>query len=249
MSDQPSRGFGVEQTQAVAKKPDPVEQTQAVAKNPDSIVRSCRGSIFGHAADLANAVTLAGLFCAVLAIYFAVRGVFSAAVIALLWATFCDWFDGPIARRTKGRSVHLQALGGQLDSLVDIVSSGVGPAILLLSIGEFSPWFIPGAFAVVVAGVLRLSHFNLFGLKDESAYLGLPIDHNVIVLALVFLLEGHMARADFAILLYTATVLLAVLNVMPFRMPKVGGRWYGVFAVYVVSLTTVYGWRLLSDMP
>ena len=215
----------------------------------DLIVRSCRGSIFGHAADLANALTLAGLFCAVLAIYFAVRGVFSAAVIALLWATFCDWFDGPIARRTKGRAVHLQALGGQLDSLVDIVSSGVGPAILLLSIGEFSPWFIPGAFALVVAGVLRLSHFNVFGLKDESAYLGLPIDHNVLVLALVFLLEGHMARDDFAILLYAAIVLLAVLNVMPFRMPKVGGRWYGVFVIYVVSLTAVYGWRLLPDMP
>ena len=132
---------------------------------------------------------------------------------------------------------------------MDIVSSGVAPAILLLSIGEFSPWFIPGAFALVVAGVLRLSYFNVYGLNDESAYLGLPIDHNVILLALVFLLEGQMARADFAILLYAAIVMLAVLNVMPFRMPKVGGRWYGVFAIYVVSLTAVYGRRLLSDMP
>ncbi len=211
--------------------------------------RSYRGSMFAHAADLANAVTLGGLFCALLGIYFAIRGVFPAAIIALLWAIFFDWFDGPIARRTKGRSDELRALGGQLDSLVDIISSGVAPAILLLSIGEFSPWFIPGAFALVAAGVLRLSYFNVFGLEDESTYLGLPIDHNVIVVALVFLLEGHIGRSAFAIVLYTAVTMLAVLGVMPVRMPKAGGRWYYVFAVFVVSLTGVYGWRLWTDMP
>ncbi len=236
MNDEPSRRFGIERTQAAAKDAAPT-------------ARSYRGSLFAHAADLANACTLAGLFCAVLGIYFAVRGIFSAAVIALLWASFFDWFDGPIARRTKGRTGELRALGGQLDSLVDIVSSGVGPAILLLSIGEFSPWFIPGAFVLVAAGVLLLSHFNVFGLENESTYLGLPIDHNVIVVALVFLLEGHIGRSAFAIVLYTAVMMLAVLNVMPVLMPKAGGRWYYVFTVFVVSLTGVYGWRLWTDMP
>ena len=96
--------------------------------------RSYRGSMFAHAADLANAVTLGGLFCALLGIYFAIQGVFSAAIIALLWAIFFDWFDGPIARRTKGRPDELRALGGQLDSLVDIISSGVAPAILLFPV-------------------------------------------------------------------------------------------------------------------
>ena len=226
-----------------------IEHTQAVAKDADSTFRSSRGSIIAHAGDLPNAVTLAGLLCGVLGIYFAVRGEFSAAVIALLWATFFDWFDGPIARRTKGRTNELRALGGQLDSLIDIVSSGVGPAILLLSIGDFSPWFIPGAFALIAAGALRLSYFNVFGLEDESSYLGLPIDHNVIIVALVFLLEGVLGRTTFAIVLYVAIVLIAVLSVTPFRMPKAGGLWYYVFALYVVSLTAVYGWRLWTDMP
>jgi CDP-diacylglycerol--serine O-phosphatidyltransferase len=225
------------------------DYTQGVATDADSTVRSCRGSIVAHAGDLANAVTLAGLFCGVLGIYFAVRGVFSAAVIALLWATFFDWFDGLIARRTKGRTNELRALGGQLDSLVDIVSSGVGPAILLLSIGDFSPWFIPGAFALIAAGALRLSYFNVFGLADESSYLGLPIDHNVIFVALVFLLEGVLEQTTFATVLYVAIVMIAVLSITPFRMPKAGGRWYYVFAVYVVSLTVVYGWRIWGDMP
>jgi CDP-diacylglycerol--serine O-phosphatidyltransferase len=118
-----------------------------------------------------------------------------------------------------------------------------------LSIGEFSPWFIPGAFALVAAGVLRLSYFNVFGLENESTYLGLPIDHNVIVLALVFLLEGQIEQITFAIVLYTAIVMLAILNVTPFRMPKVAGLWYWVFTVFVISLTAVYGWRLWADIP
>ena len=151
-----------------------VEYTQAVAKDVDSTVRSGRGSIFGHAADLANAFTLAGLFCGVLGIYFAVRGVFSAAVIALLWATFFDWCDGPIARRTKGRPHELRALGGQLDSLVDIVSSGVGPAILLLSIGGFSPWFIPGASANLREHRDRGRADDSHGLPSASPDRGLP---------------------------------------------------------------------------
>jgi phosphatidylserine synthase len=236
MSNEPSREVGF-------------ENTLATTKDAYSETRSYRGSIFGHAADFANSATIAGLFCALLGINFAAQGVYSAAVIALLWAIFFDWFDGPIARRTKGRADELRALGGQLDSLVDIVSSGIGPAILLLSIGEFSPWFIPGAFALVAAGVLRLSYFNVFGLENKSTYLGLPIDHNVIVLALVFLLEGQIEQTTFAIVLYTAIVMLAVLNVMPFRMPKVGGLWYGVFTVFVLSLTAVYGWRLWADIP
>jgi len=235
MNDESSEDFGIERTQAIEKGVDPA-------------VRPRRKNIFAHAADLANAFTLAGLFCAVLGIYFAIQSIFSAAVIALLWATFFDWFDGPIARRTKGRTAELRALGGQLDSLVDIVSSGVGPAILLLSVGAFNPWFIPGAFALVASGVLRLSYFNVFGLEDESTYLGLPIDHNVLIVALVFLLEGQIERTAFAVVLYTAIVMIAALGVMPFRMHKVGGGWYYVFVVFVVSLTAVYGWRLWADM-
>jgi phosphatidylserine synthase len=222
--------------------------TQTTMKAADAPAPSSRGSIFAHAADPANALTLTGLFCALLGIYFAAQGVFAAAIIALLWATFFDWFDGPVARRTKGRPDELGALGGQLDSLVDIVSGGVGPAILLLSVGAFSPWFIPGAFAIVAAGALRLSYFNVFGLEGEATYLGLPIDHNVILLSMVFLLEGQIGGAEFAILLYVATVLIAILSITPFRMPKLIGYWYFIFAGFVVSLTAVYGWRLWTGL-
>ena len=101
--------------------------------------------------DRANLVTLAGLSCGVLAIYFSARGATAAAVIALLWALLCDWFDGPIARRISNRTEADRAFGGQLDSLADVVCSGVGPAALLLSVSNFDPWFLPGAISLDIA--------------------------------------------------------------------------------------------------
>jgi len=125
-----------------------------------------RPSIVGFVRDLPNICSLAGLFCALLGIYYAIRGVFPAAMIGLLWAVVFDWFDGAIARRLAGRSASQRAFGTQLDSLIDVVSFSVCPAIVLLSYGKLSPWFVPGAFAILSTGVLRLSYFNVFGLVD-----------------------------------------------------------------------------------
>ena len=59
--------------------------------------RSLRPSMLCFVKDAGNLVTLAGLFCGVGSIYFAIRGIFSAAMIAMLWAVLFDWFDGSIA--------------------------------------------------------------------------------------------------------------------------------------------------------
>ena len=146
----------------------------------------------------------------------------------------------------KNRSDEQRAFGMQLDSLIDMVSFGACPAILLLSYGRFDPWFLPGAFAVVVATVLRLSYFNVFGLDSKSAYLGLAADNNVIILALLFLFEGQIAPAVFATLFYATSLALAALNVAPIRTPKFTGRWIYAIILYVVVLTTIYSLRLLG---
>ena len=197
--------------------------------------------------DAANLLTLAGLFCGVGSIYFAIRGIFPAAMIAMLWAVLFDWFDGPIARRTRGRTDAFRAFGGQLDSLVDMVSCAVCPSVMLLSYGQFSPWFLPGALMLTAAGAVRLSYFNVFGLDDDSTFLGLSIDNNSVVVPLVFLLDGLLSRSAFAAVLYMTIAVLGILNVAPFRMPKPGGRWYIVITVYVLGMTVLYGWLLWTQ--
>ncbi len=195
--------------------------------------------------DLPNICSLAGLFCALLGIYYAILGLFPAAMIGMLWAIFFDWSDGIIARRQKGRTEEQRLVGGQLDSLIDIVSFGICPAVILLSYGHFSPWYLPGAFVIVAAGVIRLSYFNVFGLVDDSTYMGLAIDNNGIVLTSAFLFNGFASQTVSAVFLYVLIVALAILNVAPIKTPKFTGRWYYALVLYILVLTVVYGWRLL----
>jgi len=196
--------------------------------------------------DLPNLCSLAGLLCALLGIYYAILGNFPAAIIGALWAVLFDWADGIVARQMKGRTDHHRALGGQLDSLIDIVSFGVCPAVLLLSYGEFSPWFLPGAFVILAVSAIRLSYFNVFGLIDDSTYMGLALDNNVIILAFVFLFEGIFSRTIFSVMLYAMCICLAALNVAPIRTPKFTGRWFYILTVYTFVLTVIYSWILWS---
>ena len=196
--------------------------------------------MLSFARDLPNLCSLAGLLAALLGLYFAIRGVYPAAVIGLLWAVVFDWSDGLIARRMKDRTAEQRAFGAQLDSLIDVVSFSVAPAVLLLSLGDFSPWFIPGAFVIVATGVIRLSYFNVFGLLDAKTYRGLPLDTNVLVLAILFVFEPLIGATVFAIALYAALLLLSALNLAPIATPKLGGRWYYAVIGYALVLSVVY---------
>jgi phosphatidylserine synthase len=194
--------------------------------------------------DLPNLCTLAGLAAAVLGIFFALRGVFPAAMIALLWAVVFDWTDGIVARHLSARTSDQRSFGAQIDSMVDIISFSVAPALLLLRVGDFNGWFAPGAFVVLAAGAIRLSYFNVFGLIDGSTYRGLSLDNNVLVLALLFVAEPLVPATSFAIALYVVLLVLAALNLSPFETPKLGGRWYWAVIAYAFAMSLVYAWQL-----
>jgi len=197
--------------------------------------------------DIPNIVTLLGLSSGVLGIYFALVENFPAAIIAMLWAVLFDWYDGPVAHRIPGRSNILKSVGAKMDSLVDIVSLAVCPAIILLSYGDFSPWFFPGTLAIVMAGVVRLAYFDTFGVDKDGTIAGLSLDVTPLVVALVFLMEGVLDHSAFAVLLYTIIVILSFLHVAPFRMHKMVGRWYYVITAYVLIMTAVYAFILWTN--
>jgi CDP-diacylglycerol--serine O-phosphatidyltransferase len=201
-------------------------------------------SVLTFARELPNLCSLAGLLAASLGVYFAVRGTYPAALIALLWAMVFDWSDGRIARRMPGRATEQRAFGLQLDSLVDIVTYSVAPALLLLRVGQLGPWFVPGAFVVLATGVLRLSYFNVFGPLDESTSRGLSLDNNLLALGLLFVVEPLLGRAHFAVVLYAVLMVCGALNVASITTPKLGGRWYYAVILYALVLSGVYGWQL-----
>jgi len=203
-------------------------------------------TMLSFARDLPNICSLAGLLCAVFGIWHAILGNFPVAIIGVLWAVLFDWSDGIVARQMTGRTDHHRAFGGQLDSLIDIVSFGVFPAIFLLSYGKFSPWFLPGAFLIVATSAIRLSYFNIFGPIDDRTYMGLPLDNNAIVLAFVFLFEGFFKHTTFSIILYALLMVFLVANLVNVRTPKFAGKWFYVLIVYTLVLTVIYSWMQLN---
>ncbi len=168
-------------------------------------------------------------------------------MIGMIWAVAFDWADGLIARKMKGRTGDDRSFGGQLDVLIDIVSYGVAPAILLLSYGKFEPLFLIGAFLMLAASAIRLSYFSTFGLAGGTKYTGLALDNNNIILVSVFLLEDVFSGGVFTVILYASGVGLAALNVSQIKTPKLSGNPVNVYilAIYTLGITAVYGWKLL----
>jgi CDP-diacylglycerol--serine O-phosphatidyltransferase len=204
-------------------------------------------TILSYVKDAPNLCSLSGLACTILAIYFSILGVYHAAMIGMIWAVAFDWADGLIARRMKGRTGNDRAFGGQLDVLIDIVSYGVAPAILLLSYGKFAPVFLFGAFIMLAASAIRLSYFSVYGLAGGAKYTGLALDNNSLILVFIFLFEGAFSESAFTVVLYISGLGLAALNVSQIKTPKLSSNPVNVviLAIYTLGITAVYGWKLL----
>ena len=212
-------------------------------KNSSAQVLPSR-AILSYLKDLPNICSLAGLCCTLIAIYFLILGIYNLAMIGMIWAVAFDWADGLIARKMKERTSSDSQFGGQLDLLIDIVSYGVTPAILILSYANFNPLFLPVAFIMLVFGAIRLSYFSTFGLSNDAKYTGLAIDNNTIILVFLFMFAEYFEKFSFSIFLALSGLFLSILNVSQIKTPKLSGRPINVIllAMYTLTVTIVYLW-------
>jgi CDP-diacylglycerol--serine O-phosphatidyltransferase len=122
---------------------------------------------------LPNILTTFGLFSGFFAIILATKGQYAESAIAIFIAMLWDGLDGRVARLTNTQS----EFGEQYDSMADMVSFGVAPALLMYfylfeGLGKIG-WI--GAFVYVAAGSLRLARFNTqIGVQDKRYFQGLP---------------------------------------------------------------------------
>lgn len=128
---------------------------------------------------IADIATLCNAFCGVLSMFFSIAGNFRWAAIFLLIAVFWDFIDGKVARLFHSEGM----LGRDLDSLSDVVSFGVAPAIFGFCYGLDSAWEILGLIFFVSCGILRLARFNVLKL---NYFIGVPITTNGLWLPLAF---------------------------------------------------------------
>lgn len=145
-------------------------------------------------------------------------GKFEYAAWLILLALVFDGLDGRIARMTKTTS----KFGLEFDSLADIVSFGVAPAMLLyqycgLDYGRFG-MVVSGIF--VVFGAIRLARFNVTTLEIEpSVFIGVPIPTAAVFISILILLYEKYAF-DMTIFLLLATLIISVLMVSNIRFPS-----------------------------
>jgi CDP-diacylglycerol---serine O-phosphatidyltransferase len=135
---------------------------------PVASVRRSRGIYL-----LPNLFTLAALFCGFFAIVQAMNQRFEVAAIATFLAMVLDGLDGRVARMTNTQS----AFGEQFDSLSDMVSFGVAPALIMYEWTLFSlgKWGWLAAFIYCAGAALRLARFNAnIGVVDKRFFQGMP---------------------------------------------------------------------------
>ncbi len=137
-----------------------------------------------------NTITLMNLFCGCIALDFAAKNQFEMAFLLVCIGIFLDFFDGFFARLFKVSS----PLGLQLDSLADMVTSGVVPGYVMFAMLKSStdnvliPYF---GFIITLGACFRLANFNI-DTRQTDSFIGLPTPANTLfVMSLPLILSQY----------------------------------------------------------
>ena len=163
-----------------------------------------------------NLITLSNLLCGTVAIVFAVRGAIDWAALFVAIGIFLDFFDGFFARLLHVKS----EMGLQLDSLADMVTSGVVPGIVMFQLLNNSTYVLQteGTFAmllpyvgffITLASAYRLANFNI-DTRQTSGFIGLPTPANTMFILSLPLILQYQPTELFNSLLHNMWVLLGI---------------------------------------
>jgi CDP-diacylglycerol--serine O-phosphatidyltransferase len=143
-----------------------------------------------------NAITCANLFSGCVGIVLAFKGELIGAAYAIFLSAIFDFFDGLASRVLKSFS----GIGKDLDSLADMVSFGVLPAVIMYQlfleahqIDKVSSWLNFAAFLIPVFSALRLAKFNVDTRQAEN-FIGVPTPANAILIASLPMIIHHHNR-------------------------------------------------------
>ncbi len=170
-----------------------------------------------------SALTLMGLASGVTSIRFAMEHQWKLAVGAIMLAMVFDMLDGRAARQLGADT----RFGAQLDSLADLVSFGVAPALIaynwtLSGFGVIG-WITAVIFCVCCA--IRLARFNIQALRDEGAtetnpyFTGMPTPAGACLMLLPLLLSFQFKNPAFQLPLYSCAIAIATSILMVSRLP------------------------------
>jgi CDP-diacylglycerol--serine O-phosphatidyltransferase len=165
---------------------------------------------------LPSLFTVGNMLCGFAAVLYAIHGQLERACWLILLAALLDGLDGRIARLTSSSS----EFGREYDSLADVVSFGIAPAVLVYQWGlhEAGRWGWAATFLFLVAGSVRLARFNVKAGEDRRYFVGLPIPAGAGALTLMVLVDPEpLVDKPLAIAASLFVFLVSVLMVSTIR--------------------------------
>ena len=199
---------------------------------------------------LPNLFTTSALFSGFFAVIAGINGDFTSAAVAIFIAMVLDGLDGRVARMTNTQS----AFGAEYDSLSDMLSFGVAPALvaftwILQDIGK-TGWVV--AFLYVACAALRLARFNVqIGSVDKKWFIGLPSPSAAaLVAASVWTFHSFDADAlGFKLLMLFVVAAAGILMVSNIRYYSFKDLDFKKPVPFVVLLAVVLGFVMISVEP
>lgn len=203
---------------------------------------------------LPNLFTTGALFAGFYAVIAALRGDFESAPIAILAALVLDGLDGRIARLTNTQS----KFGAEYDSLADMVSFGVAPALVMFSfaLGELGKFGWSAAFIYVACAALRLARFNTQAdTADKNFFTGLASPSAAcIVVSAVWVCNdlgwvGTELPAEMAVLMACLTAVIGFLMIANFPYYSFKGIDFHGRVPFVMMILVVLVFGLVTLDP
>ena len=191
--------------------------------------------------QIPNLITLCNLLCGTIAAYYAVWGKLDIAAFFIMLGIVFDFFDGLVARLLGVSS----PLGKELDSLADVVTSGVAPGLMLLHIFWSEGWgyFSLVALLVPLFSAYRLAKFNLDE-RQTTSFIGLPTPANALFWGSLIVGAGERIATIphayvFILILIAVTCWLLVAEIPMFALKFKQWGWKGNEVRYLFILSCI----------
>ena len=198
---------------------------------------------------LPSIITVANMFCGWACIVYAMRGDYVTAAPLIAFAMILDTLDGRVARLMGATS----DFGVEFDSLADVISFGVAPAVLMFTWG-LEPlgrvgWAV--GFLYVTATAMRLARFNIqSGGGDKRYFVGLPSPAAAGVLAsTVFAYPSGLLQVQEAVLALVVVIVPAALMVSRVRYRSFGALTLGRRRSYLTLIVIAGVIAAIAALP
>jgi len=187
-------------------------------------------------------LTITGVICSFSAVYFSFIHNLGIALILFMAAGIADLFDGVIARKLT-LSPFEKMFGIQIDSLVDAISFGITPMIIIIHAGYFDSRTIFFAILYTVCSIIRLAYYNSLTIDKETRhpyFTGLPVTYSALIFPILITLSFWFTSSIMKYIMIGSTLIISILFVLNIKIPRPSKIFYLIFPFIALIISGIW---------